>query len=223
FRCSTDETAATLCACVREALTFFGGVPHHLLFDNASTIVVERDAYGEGQHRWHRLLRDLAGEYGFSIRLCRPYRAKTKGKVERFNGYLKGSFLVPLAATLKQSALKLDADAANAHIGRWINEVANCRVHATTRERPDRRMFIERAENIVFLGPSGVGKSHLAQALAYRAVMAGIKCRFITAADLMLQLATARKQERLREYFNRAVVGPRLLIIDLCGVRGYVE
>jgi DNA replication protein DnaC len=58
--------------------------------------------------------------------------------------------------------------------------------------------FIERAENIVLLGPSGVGKSHLAQALAYRAVMAGIKTRFITAADLMLQLATARKQELLR-------------------------
>lgn len=77
--------------------------------------------------------------------------------------------------------------------------------------------FVERAENIVFLGPSGVGKSHLAQALAYRAVMAGIKTRFITAADLMLQLATARKQERLREYFNRAIVGPRLLVIDEIG------
>lgn len=77
--------------------------------------------------------------------------------------------------------------------------------------------FVERAENIVFVGPSGVGKSHLAQALAYRAVMAGIKTRFITAADLMLQLATARKQERLREYFNRAVVGPRLLVIDEIG------
>jgi DNA replication protein DnaC len=77
--------------------------------------------------------------------------------------------------------------------------------------------FIERAENIVFLGPSGVGKSHLAQALAYRAVMAGIKTRFITAADLMLQLATAHKQERLREYFNRAILGPKLLVIDEIG------
>jgi DNA replication protein DnaC len=77
--------------------------------------------------------------------------------------------------------------------------------------------FIARAENIVMLGPSGVGKSHIALALAHRAVMAGIKTRFITAADLMLQLATAKNQGRLKEYFNRAVLGPRLLVIDEIG------
>ena len=87
----------------------------------------------------------MAEEFGFQPRLCRPYRAKTKGKVERFNGYLKGSFLVPLAATLKSSGLKLDVVAANVHIGRWLSEVANARVHATTQERPDQRLALERA------------------------------------------------------------------------------
>jgi hypothetical protein len=62
----------------------------------------------------------------------------------------------------------------------------------------------------------GVKMTHLGEYGGILAADPG-KSRFITAADLMLQLATARKQERLREYFNRAVVGPRLLIIDEIG------
>ncbi len=77
--------------------------------------------------------------------------------------------------------------------------------------------FIERAENIVLLGPSGVGKTHLASAYAFKATQAGIKTRFITAADMMLQLATAKAQGRLQSYMNRAVLGPRLLVIDELG------
>jgi DNA replication protein DnaC len=77
--------------------------------------------------------------------------------------------------------------------------------------------FVPRAENVVLLGPSGVGKTHIALALGHRAVAAGHKVRFVTAADLMLQLAAAKAQGRLKEYFNRAVLGPKLLIVDEIG------
>nr|AVI43719.1 transposase/IS protein [Klebsiella pneumoniae] len=76
--------------------------------------------------------------------------------------------------------------------------------------------FVERAENVVLIGPSGIGKTHLAIAgLQGRA--SRVKTRFITAADLMLQLSTAQRQGRLKEYFNRAILGPRLLVIDEIG------
>jgi transposase len=154
-RFTAGEDAAMLCGCLRQAFEFFGGVPQHVLFDNAKTVVIERDAYGDGVHRWHRDLLGLADRFGFVPRLCRPYRAKTKGKVERFNGYLKGSFLVPLAASLKQAGLKLDVAVANAHVGRWLTEVANVRVHGTTNERPVDRLHVER-EQLMPLPPQPV-------------------------------------------------------------------
>ena len=69
----------------------------------------------------------------------------------------------------------------------------------------------------MLLGPSGVSKSHITLALAYQSIMRGIKVRFITAADLMLQLATAKKQERLDTYLKRSVLSPKLLVIDEIG------
>lgn len=77
--------------------------------------------------------------------------------------------------------------------------------------------FVERKENVIFLGPSGVGKTHLAIALGYLATQGGLKTRFITAADLIVQLENAQRQGRLDPYIKRAVVGPSLLIIDEVG------
>jgi DNA replication protein DnaC len=77
--------------------------------------------------------------------------------------------------------------------------------------------FIERRENVIFLGPSGTGKTHLAIALGLRATERGFKVRFITAADLVLQLEKARREERFDQYLKRAILGPRLLILDEIG------
>ena len=77
--------------------------------------------------------------------------------------------------------------------------------------------FLERRENVIFLGPSGTGKTHLAIALGYQATQAGAKVRFISAADLMLQLESAQRQGRYKEVMKRSVLGPRLLIIDEIG------
>lgn len=112
-RFTSDEDPSTLCECLPEAFNYLGGTPEHVLFDNAKSVIITRDAYGEGQHRWNTEMLKLAEAYGFTPRVCKPYRAQTKGKVERFNRYLKQSFVVPLAATLKQSAPKLDVEVAN--------------------------------------------------------------------------------------------------------------
>ncbi len=122
---------------IEGALNYFGGVPKDILFDNAKCIMIERDAYGEGQHRWNSKLLQLSADYGFRLRACRPYRAKTKGKVERFNGYLKHSFITPLAATLKQAGLALDIDTANGQVGQWLHDVAHRRIHGTTQQKPE--------------------------------------------------------------------------------------
>ncbi len=122
---------------IKGALDYFGGVPKDILFDNAKCIMIERDAYGEGQHRWNSKLLQLSADYGFRLRACRPYRAQTKGKVERFNGYLKHSFITPLAATMKQAGLELDIDTANGQVGQWLHDVAHQRIHGTTKQKPE--------------------------------------------------------------------------------------
>jgi len=135
-RFASNEKAATLVSCHHALFESLGGVPREILYDNAKTIVIDRDAYGPGHHRWHAGLLDLAKHYGFMPRLCQPYRARTKGKVERFHRYLRGNFYVPLSSWLKQSGMILDVDTANAEVGKWLRDVANQRVHPVTNNAP---------------------------------------------------------------------------------------
>ena len=76
--------------------------------------------------------------------------------------------------------------------------------------------FVARKENVVFLGPSGVGKTHLAIALGHRAASAGIKTKFTTAADLILKIEAAQRHGRMNEVF-RNLARYSLLIVDKIG------
>jgi transposase len=112
----------TVLRCHMAAFEALGGVPAEILYDRMRTAVIGEEA-SQGI-AYNRTLLDCARHYGFLPRACRPYRAKTKGKVERPFRYVREDFF--LARSFR------DLEDLNAQFRRWLDEVANVRVHATT-------------------------------------------------------------------------------------------
>ena len=142
----------TLETCHRNAFRFFGGVPREVLYDNMKTVVLQRDAYQTGQHRFHPSLWQFGKEMGFSPRLCRPFRAQTKGKVERMVQYTRNSFYIPLMTRLRPMGITVDVETANRHGLRWLHDVANQRKHETIQARPCDR-WLEEQQSMLALPP----------------------------------------------------------------------
>src|SRR5215475_14313862 len=76
--------------------------------------------------------------------------------------------------------------------------------------------FIHEASNVIFLGPPGVGKTHLSVALAEAAIQSGFGAYFRTAHDLVSDLGRAYREGRLDRRM-RVYLAPRVLIIDEMG------
>lgn len=112
----------TLLRCHMVAFDAIGGVPIEILYDRMKTAVTGED--DQGHIIYNRSLLALARHYRFMPRACRPYRAKTKGKVERPFSYIRRDFF------LGRNFRNLDD--LNAQLIDWLDTVANIRVHGTT-------------------------------------------------------------------------------------------
>jgi len=78
--------------------------------------------------------------------------------------------------------------------------------------------FVERHENVVIVGPTGVGKSHLAQALGHRACRAGHTVMYVSAHDMLTKLRASRADQSYDRCLAR-FASPHLLIVDDLGLR----
>lgn len=129
------EDLRTLMLGLEACFTAWDGVPEEALFDQMRSVVTRDERLeGGGLTRNLEFLR-FARHYGFRVRVCRPYRAKTKGKVERPIRYLRDNFLYG-------RTFLSDADL-NAQVLDWLATVANPREHGTTHVPPIERFRAE--------------------------------------------------------------------------------
>jgi len=132
-----NERVETLIQCHMNAFAYFGGVPKEALYDNMKTVIIKRNAYGKGKHKFNEQFRDFAEKHcRMKLRVCKPYRAQTKGKVERFNHYFRYSFHNMLKTRLSLMGYAINLENANAEVMDWLDFTANGRIHATTLQRP---------------------------------------------------------------------------------------
>lgn len=115
---------------LHRALIAFGGVPQTVLFDRMKVAVARSTP--EGRAIFNEEMLRFAQHYDFEPRACQPYRAKTKGRVERSVSYLRHNFYYGRNFR--------DLEDINLQVEKWLRETANTRLHGTTNESPTKRL-----------------------------------------------------------------------------------
>ena len=119
------DTAAFI-QCHVNAFEYLGGVPRRCLYDNAKVMTLGKDEHG--QVLWNLRTLDFARRLGFEMKLCQPYRAQTKGKVESGVKYVRRNMWPSIQFT--------DDSDLNRQALEWCDAVANRRIHGTTYRVP---------------------------------------------------------------------------------------
>jgi transposase len=117
----------------------FGGVTAEVLLDNPRALVLSHDRRTR-EIVFNERLVAFARYWGFVPRACAPYRARTKGKVERGVGYVKHNAIAGHEFA--------SWNALEAHLAWWMREVADVRVHGTTGEVPLERFRRDEAARL---------------------------------------------------------------------------
>ena len=133
YTASLDETQPSIFEAVEACLRHFGGAPKELLVDNAKAFVVDANP---AHFRWNPQFLELCGHYRLKPRACQPYRAQTKGKVERPFFYLEEQFIKGRNFSSFQHFLQ--------ELAAFERDDLDQRVHGTTGERPLDRFAAER-------------------------------------------------------------------------------
>lgn len=120
----------TLLRCHINAYKYFGGAPNEHLYDNMKQVVIVRRRTTEDSTLNLQFV-DFASYYGINPKLCRPYKPRTKGKVEKLVDYTKGNFFLGLEFT--------DLEDLNMKARAWMDRV-NSQPHSTTKEAPLERL-----------------------------------------------------------------------------------
>ncbi|MDB4916353.1 MAG: Transposase [Gemmatimonadetes bacterium] len=129
------QTMATVVSGLEEAFAYFGGVPRELLVDQMKAVILDDQRADGGRLLENPEFLRFASHWGFRIRACRPYRAKTKGTVERPLRYVRGNCFYG-----REFIGDADLDDQRQ---RWLDLVANARTHRTTGAVPRARFETE--------------------------------------------------------------------------------
>lgn len=124
---------------MESAFRSFGGVPEEVLLDNARALIQHHDPVSR-EVVVNPKLHAFARHWGFRVKACAPYRARTKGKDERGVGYVKSN---AIAGRRFESFAALEA-----HLEAWTREVADTRAHGTTGEPPQVRFERDEAHRL---------------------------------------------------------------------------
>jgi transposase len=192
YACANERLGQFLEAHER-AFEHFGGHTREHLYDRPRTVCYADDG---GRRIWNPTFKAFADYWGFEPRVCRPYRAQTKGKVESGVKYVKRNFMPGRSF--------IDIVDFQAQLDEWNASIADCRIHGTTHEQPILRFARERAELVPLGGQRRFNRdARVARIVASDYLVSFEANRYSVPFQLIGQTVEVQRQGEWLQLFHR--------------------